>query len=604
MSRSIEICKLFVCLVTLVGVSQVSVADGLDPQLRQLLAESAVGPLPPATSVDQNVVDLGRSLFFDRELSGNRDISCASCHHPSLASGDSRALPSGTGGEGLGPDRTQAAGREIVPRNSPEVFHRGHPEWRSMFWDSRVSKQNGTFTSPAGPDLPPDLDNVLAVQAMFPVTSREEMRGRSGDLDIQGRLNELAIIDDGELPAIWQAIMNRLLSIPEYQQKFAQAFPDVPAEALAFQHAANAIAAFEESAFSQRDSAWDSYLAGDDSAISESAKRGAIHFYGGNCASCHSGNLMTDQQHHNLGIPQLGPGKDPDTGLDPGRALETGEQADQFAFRTPPLRNVLLTGPWAHSGAFTRLVDVIRHKFAPVASLDNYDVSQLSELLQPTVRLDADAIAAITRSLDPLLPIGEEITDEEVGELMAFLFSLTSPSADRMLHLTPSSVPSGLDVDSLPPSDMRVTYDPEDGQLQLTSAEELLLDGLFLRISNDEAGTPAAFEFQLGSAPWSDHHDIVLSDDVAAQSFIEYRSESRFLLVSGDRLESLLPAGLPDASVERHLSAAYRVRGSPVLWTADVVTVSEPTSSILLLVLGLFALVCLRGRGLSHRGNV
>ncbi len=169
-----------VCLIISLAfslLSSVAQSDELDATLRQQLADSGVGPLPIPAVGNRDVIDLGRSLFFDAELSGNRDIACASCHHPSLASGDARSLPAGTGGEGLGPDRSQPADRNVVPRNSPEIFHRGNSEWTSMFWDSRVSQQGQQFSSPAGANLPPDLRNVLAVQAMFPVTSRDEMRG-------------------------------------------------------------------------------------------------------------------------------------------------------------------------------------------------------------------------------------------------------------------------------------------------------------------------------------------------------------------------------------------------------------------------------------------
>ena len=324
---------------------------------------------------------------------------------------------------------------------------------------------------------------------------------QAGDRDIRGNVNELAAIADEELPEIWKGIMDRLLAIPEYRQRFGQAFPEVPVENLGFQHAANAIAAFEEAAFSPRDGAWDRYLDGDNDAISEAAKRGASHFYGGSCASCHSGSLMTDQEHHNRESLSSDRGKTRKLGLDPGRELETGESADEFAFRTPQLRNVVLTGPWTHNGAFTNLEEVIRHKFDPASSLANYDVSQLPELLQPTVRLDAASIAALTQSLDPLLPIGEQLSAAEASDLMAFLFSLTSPSADRMLQQTPASVPSGLEVDRLPPSEIGVVYDLRDGQLRLVGTEDMPLDALFLRISADETGGPANFEFQTVAAP-------------------------------------------------------------------------------------------------------
>lgn len=127
---------------------------------------------------------------------------------------------------------------------------------------------------------------------------------------------------------------------------------------LGFQHAANAIAAFESAAYTFLDSPFDQYLEHDNNngALADDAKRGALLFYGSaGCANCHSGSLLTDQRHHNIGIPPVGPGKAPESPLDFGRARETGRVKDAYEFRTPPLRNVTLTGPWMHSGAYTTL---------------------------------------------------------------------------------------------------------------------------------------------------------------------------------------------------------------------------------------------------------
>jgi len=73
------------------------------------------------------LIELGQALFFDPILSGNRNISCATCHHPSLASGDALSLSIGGGGEGLGTERELAEGG-LIPRNAPEVYNRGQAE--------------------------------------------------------------------------------------------------------------------------------------------------------------------------------------------------------------------------------------------------------------------------------------------------------------------------------------------------------------------------------------------------------------------------------------------------------------------------------------------
>lgn len=571
-------------------------AETPDEILRGLLRDRDVLPLAPVVQEPESLVELGRSLFFDHELSGNRDISCATCHHPSATTGDARAMPAGVGTTGLANFREQSQEREVVPRNSPELFQRGDEAFTTMFWDSRVAiryDQSG-LTSPAGDALPEMLEGVLETQAMFPVTSRAEMRGDAGDLDIFGRVNEIALIDDTDLPAMWSALTERLMSIPAYRGAFAEAYPHVPLDDIGFEHAAKAIAAFEKMAFSPRDSAWDRYLAGDNSALTDAAKRGATHFLSGNCASCHSGSLLTDQQHHNLGVPQLGPGKDA-SGLDIGHALVSGEAADKFGFRTPPLRNVMITGPWMHNGAFTSLEDVLRHHYDPEGSLSDYDVSQLPDHLRDTVKLDQETIKALTATLDPKLPIGDSLTQDQLNDMMAFLFSLTSPSTDLMLEIPPSEVLSGLEVDLLPPSQIGVVYDPGSGALQLVGEADLSLDALFLRIHEDETGQAAGFAFTKGMAPWSGDEDIILSDLADAQAFLDYRASPAFLFGAGDQLTALLPPGLSPGEVTDHLTAAYRIHGYAELWQASVTTIPEPWPTTLLFI-GLMSASLVRRR--------
>lgn len=572
-SPFVVLCFLFVLCGTLLGE---------ETDLRRLLGNHGIEPLAENSKVNANQFDLGRSLFFDRELSGNRDVSCASCHHPSTSSGDSRVLPSGVHGEGLGPLRTQDADREMVPRNSPEVFHRGNEGWTSMFWDSRLTVDGSDFTSPAGKQLPAGFDSVLQVQAMFPVTSRAEMRGNPGDVDIHGRPNEIADIANDDFVGIWSALRERLMAIPAYRTALTAAFPSVPEAELGYQHAAKAIAEFEKEAFSPNDSAWDRYVAGDESALSDAAKRGATHFYGGDCASCHSGNLMTDQQHHNVGVPQLGPGKDA-SHLDIGRALETGNEDDMFSFRTPPLRNVTLTGPWMHNGAFTNLEDVIRHKYDPGKSLEEYDNNQLPEHIQPTVKDGTDTLDAIMSTLDPMLPVDKNLSEEKLEDLMAFMASLTSPSADLMLNLTPNEVLSGLAVEQQPDSGMDVLYDPLTGGLSIAGRDDVVMDALFLRISDDANGV-AGFEFVAETAPWASDMDIMLSDSSEAQSFLDYRTDPTFLFSAGDEISGLLPVDLLAEEVASHLTAVFRAQGSPVLWSATVQAVPEPDAGAMLLL--------------------
>jgi cytochrome c peroxidase len=415
-----------------------------------VISGAEMPPLSFGSAPDPNLVKLGQALFFDRILSGNRDIACSTCHLPGQNSSDSLSLSIGTGAKGgLGPQRELGSGRPFIPRNALDIFNRGASEWHTMFWDSRLSGSPETgFVTPARSALPPGLDSILAVQAMFPVTSRDEMRGRLGDVSVTGPPNELAALGDQDFTGIWAVLLARLLAIPEYVALFQAAYPDTPLGEFGFQHAANAIAAFEQDAFTFANSPWDQYLTGDQEALSEPARRGAELFFGqAGCARCHSGNLFTDQEHHNLGVPQLGPGKGDEAPLDLGRARETQNPLDRFAFRTPSLRNVTVTGPWMHNGAYTSLEDAVRHHFNPEQALRAYNPNQLIPNLRNTVKIDEATVTTLLMTLDPLVESLPHLTDQEVDDLLAFLEALTDPTAAHLDDIVPASVPSGLPVD-------------------------------------------------------------------------------------------------------------------------------------------------------------
>src|SRR5215471_9345003 len=125
----------------------------VDAELRQAIGVYGVVPIAAQPAQDSSLVALGRALFFDKELSGNRDVACATCHQPATAMGDAQPLAVGTGGVGVGPSRTPGSGRAFVPRNAPTLLNvaLGLPY---VFLDGRISGFNGTFTTPAGGALP------------------------------------------------------------------------------------------------------------------------------------------------------------------------------------------------------------------------------------------------------------------------------------------------------------------------------------------------------------------------------------------------------------------------------------------------------------------
>jgi cytochrome c peroxidase len=429
------------------------VGPTLDVQLRQTMSFWGAMPIGPMPQQNAALVDLGQALFFDKELSGNRDVSCATCHDPLSQMTDGLSLAVGTGGSGVGPSRTLGAGRHFVPRNAPSLLNQGLGPIYTL-WDGRVNEEwrpNGGFSAPAGVVLPAGLQNLLAAQAMLPVLNRAEMRGNSGDQDAFGVANELATIPDSDAPAIWRAATKRLLAIQGYTEKFAKAYPGLPTQAIGFQHAANALAAFQIHSFVKTNSPFDRYLARDNGALTDEQKRGGILFFGkAQCASCHQGALLGGNQFINIGIPQLGPGVGAAAPLDIGRAEHIGPGSEfyRFAFRVPSLRNVELTAPYMHNGAYSTLDNVVRHYTNADSALRNYDATQLPVALRGTVRRDATTINDILKNLDfRLRPEPRaRLTVTEQQEIVAFLKSLTDPAARSLTHAIPATVPSGLNV--------------------------------------------------------------------------------------------------------------------------------------------------------------
>ncbi len=450
--------------------------------LRKILEARGVAPLQPAPEITEAKWKLGQALFYDPVVGGNRDVSCATCHHPSTAAGDGRSRAVGTRAyvnlgrrmpEGLrlvdlgeeGPVLTgfsvNKAAHPFTPRNSPEIFNRGDPEWRTMFWDSRVyQREDGRFVlnrerlakSPGYNKvvMPEFIENVLAAQAMMPVLSSSEMRGTKGEMDhMTGEANELGNVLMQNNEEIWAKLMKRILSIEEYRELFQAVYPDIPLEELHFGHAANVIAAFEIQAFTLLDSPFDKFLDGDDKALSPDALKGAHLFYGrANCVRCHSGSLMTDQRHHNMGIIPIGPGPAASEDMDFGIAHRSDYGLDRkFHFRTPPLRNVELTFPYMHNGAYTTLEAAVRHMLDPVKGLENYDPAQLEPEFRGAVHNDKRTIREVKKTMAPeLLRPLVRLEEDEIGSLLAFLKSLTSPSAHDLSDTIPESVPSGLEM--------------------------------------------------------------------------------------------------------------------------------------------------------------
>ncbi|MCK4586360.1 MAG: cytochrome-c peroxidase, partial [Gammaproteobacteria bacterium] len=255
-------------------------------------------------------------------------------------------------------------------------------------------------------------------------------------------------------------LAERLQRIPEYVEMFKAAFSDVIVkEDITYAHAANAIAAFEGVFWRADNSPFDQYLRGDVSAMSANAIVGMALFYNGDsngnaCADCHSGKFQTDHGFHAVAMPQIGPGRGSNSGdntdgrEDFGREQKTGAPGDILKFRTPNLRNVALTAPYGHAGAYNTLRAVVEHKLDTVNALHNYDQGQA---VLPS-RADLDSLDFITMN-DPdrvdFIALHNELqpmtySEEDVDRIIDFLNALTDPGSVDLRKDVPASVPSGL----------------------------------------------------------------------------------------------------------------------------------------------------------------
>ena len=145
-------------------------------------------------------------------------------------------------------------------------------------------------------------------------------------------------------------------------------------------------------------------------------------------------------------VPQLGPGAggEPD---DRGLALETGNPNHDYRFRTPSLRNVTLTAPFFHDGAFNDLGAVLRHYRNPGNSLLNYDPSaHLPTFFQSMVDTDITRNQARIAAVSPIVGGGIPMNNGQIADLIAFMEALEDPAAATPVAV-PASVPSGLSVD-------------------------------------------------------------------------------------------------------------------------------------------------------------
>lgn len=410
---------------------------------------------PPVafSETDPARVELGQLLFYDPILSGNRGVSCATCHHPRFGTSDGVSLSLGDGATGLGPDR--AADLDNLPeqriaRNAPGLFNLGAAEFTQLFHDGRLeadpTRPNGIRT-PLGDAMAEGFGSVLSAQAMFPVLSPDEMAGHYSENPVARavRMGQLSLPGGA-----WDQIAARVADVPEYRTRFDTVLGQ--GAEIRFTDIANMIADFIQAEWRADRSLFDRYLAGE-AELPGAAARGMDVFYGdGDCAACHAGLFQTDHDFHAIAMVQIGPGKAArfeTHARDEGRMRVTGDIADAFAFRTPSLRNVSLTAPYGHAGAYATLEGVIRHHLDPVASLYDYDRGQaiLPDLPAASdwrILDDPEEMAAIAAA-NELVP--RTLDEAQISDLIAFLEALTDRASAAGRLGVPDAVPSGLPVD-------------------------------------------------------------------------------------------------------------------------------------------------------------
>lgn len=436
----------------------------LDQQLRRRI--DALGLTgDPARNVEvpdiaSPLAQLGMRLFFSRSLGGDLDTACASCHHPALGGADALSLPVGVAAADpalLGRGREAVDGVLRVPRNAPTTFNVALQD-RALFDDGRVESlaprrgANGAGGGIRTPDSafgvadPNAGDTLPAAQSRFPIVAVDEMLGSllpgASHDDIRERLaSRIGNYGDGrdELP--------RNEWLPLFEAGFGVA--DTAEHLVTDASIAAAIAAYERSQLFV-DTAWRDYVAGNLGALSDPAKRGALLFLtpanqnGAGCLTCHRGDRFSDDRFHSIAFPQIGPGKgDGAAGDDDfGRARETGNAVDRYAFRTPSLLNVALTAPYGHAGAYATLTDVVRHYRNPRGEVTAFfnrggwcQLAQFSTLppdqcaaLYPNARANSDAALAklqADRDAGRLSIPDIRLSDAQVADIVAFLRTLT-----------------------------------------------------------------------------------------------------------------------------------------------------------------------------------
>ena len=254
---------------------------------------------PDDDPYSKDKAELGWLLYFDKRLSSDETISCATCHAVEKAFTDGEAFSTGIKGHKGG-------------RSAPTVINRAYSTLQ--FWDGRADS--------------------LEDQAKGPIA------------------NPIEMTSEKEADAAHKSRIAVLKAVPGYVKRFQAAFET---DEITIDRVAQAIATFERTVYSGN-APFDRYQNGDEKAMNEAQVRGMnVFFNKAACDACHIGFNFTDGSYANIGIGM--DKKDPDL----GRFLVTGRDEERGAFKTPTLREIEHTGPYMHDGRFKTLEEVVEH---------------------------------------------------------------------------------------------------------------------------------------------------------------------------------------------------------------------------------------------------
>lgn len=349
-----------------------------------LAALPVIAPYPADNIPNIDKIELGKLLFFDPILSGNKDVACATCHHPEFGYAESLELSIGVNGNGLGGKRSFNSPNDIpfVKRNSQTVLNTAFngytksetidPSKAPMFWDLRAES--------------------LEKQAIEPIKAFEEMRGH-------------AFNEKDALPII----LKRLQNIKSYQSLFTKAFGSN--NAITIENLGKAIASYERTLIANN-SRFDQYMRGDKMALSENEIEGMMTFLKAGCSQCHSGPMFSDYKLHAIGVDDNEKLKLIDDGF-----------KKRNEFRTPTLRNLRFTFPYMHNGTIKTVENV----------LEFYEDLSGSKVRNPRIQYS---------QLDPLVK-NLKVDFKDISAITEFLNTLNDNKFDKSI---PKKVPSGLKV--------------------------------------------------------------------------------------------------------------------------------------------------------------